>query len=150
FITVEVGPDHTQHWVHKALLTHHSEYFRNALKGLWQEAVEGLVRLEDVEPCAFNIPLDWIYTGKLPGWSATEWLKAGDIDINDAKDWPEIVTQTILLMFRSCVLGDQLLAPFFHQAVNNLYVTNKASATWPYSYKSVVFGFANLPEHSPI
>ena len=49
-MTLEIGPKHIKYCLHKALLVHHSEYFRNALKGPWQEAEEGVIRLEDVEP----------------------------------------------------------------------------------------------------
>ena len=47
---LEIGPKHIKYCIHKALLVHHSEYFRNALKGPWKEAEEGVIRLEDVEP----------------------------------------------------------------------------------------------------
>lgn len=47
-ITLIIGPDHEKRYIHKALLVHHSEYFRKALSGPWKEAEEGIVRLEDV------------------------------------------------------------------------------------------------------
>jgi len=48
-VTVEIGADHKKYCVHKALLTHHSEYFCKALQGPWKEAHEGVVTLEDIE-----------------------------------------------------------------------------------------------------
>jgi hypothetical protein len=51
-IILEIGPDRLKYYVHKALLVHHSEYFRNALKGPWKEAEGGVVKLVDVQPAA--------------------------------------------------------------------------------------------------
>lgn len=54
---LEVGPDRVKYCDHKALLVHHSEYFRNALGGSWEEAKAALIVLEEIEPatctCAF-------------------------------------------------------------------------------------------------
>jgi hypothetical protein len=49
-VVLKVGLDQKQFHIHKALLVHHSEYFRKALNGPWKEATEGVVKLEDVEP----------------------------------------------------------------------------------------------------
>jgi hypothetical protein len=49
-VTIEIGAERKQYCVHKALLVHHSEYFKKALQGDWKEAREGKVTLEDVEP----------------------------------------------------------------------------------------------------
>jgi hypothetical protein len=46
---LETGPEHDQNHVHIALLTHHSEYFYNALRDPWEEAHEGVVSLDDIE-----------------------------------------------------------------------------------------------------
>lgn len=48
-VVVEVGPNSIKHHVHKALLIHHSDYFRKVLTGSWKEAQEQVVTLEDVE-----------------------------------------------------------------------------------------------------
>jgi hypothetical protein len=48
-VTRVVGPTRLKYYVHKILLVHHSEYFRNALKWPWKEAKEGVIILEDVE-----------------------------------------------------------------------------------------------------
>jgi hypothetical protein len=49
-VTVEVVPDRRRFLLHKALLSHHSEYFAGALRGKWQEAQTGVVPLLDIEP----------------------------------------------------------------------------------------------------
>jgi hypothetical protein len=58
-IVVEIGPDAKKYFVHKALLMHHSKFFKKALTGTWKEAQEGVVRLEDVEtePCECQLLL---------------------------------------------------------------------------------------------
>jgi hypothetical protein len=49
-VILEIGSDRVKYCVHKALLVHHSEYFRKALQGPWKEAEEGVFRLPDIEP----------------------------------------------------------------------------------------------------
>jgi len=51
-VLVVVGPQKKKYYIHKALLVHHSEYFRKALQGSWKEAPEGVVELEDIDHCA--------------------------------------------------------------------------------------------------
>lgn len=48
-VVVEIGPERKKYYIHRALLVHHSEYFRKALHGSWQEAEKGVVALDDVE-----------------------------------------------------------------------------------------------------
>lgn len=48
-ICVLVGPEKKAYNIHEAILTHHSEYFRNALRGPWKEADEGIIPLGGVE-----------------------------------------------------------------------------------------------------
>ena len=48
-MTIVIGTEEpNKHYIHQALLIHHSEYFRKALQGPWLEAEEGVVRLKDV------------------------------------------------------------------------------------------------------
>ena len=47
-VIVEIGQESTKYHMHRALLVHHSEYFRKALEGPWKEADEGVVRIDDV------------------------------------------------------------------------------------------------------
>lgn len=46
--SVHVGPNATTYRIHKALLTQHSIYFKNALSGQWKESKEG-IRLDDID-----------------------------------------------------------------------------------------------------
>ena len=57
-VIVEIGPEAKKYNVHKALLMHHSQFFKKALTGSWKEAQQGVVRLDDVEtePCGSSLP----------------------------------------------------------------------------------------------
>ena len=48
-IAVEVDAERVKHYVHRALLEEHSEYFKRALNGSWKEAEDKTVCLDDVE-----------------------------------------------------------------------------------------------------
>lgn len=48
-VVLEIGPDRKTYYIHKALLSQHSNYFRKALQGPWKEAEEGVFTLDDVE-----------------------------------------------------------------------------------------------------
>jgi hypothetical protein len=48
-VTIEVGHEKTQYFVHPSILAYHSEYFKRALNGPWKEADERLIKLDDVE-----------------------------------------------------------------------------------------------------
>ncbi|KAH7084944.1 hypothetical protein BKA63DRAFT_6395 [Paraphoma chrysanthemicola] len=77
-VSIKVSPGKKTYRVHKALLVHHSEYFRNALRNSWSEAKNGGVTLDDVEPGIFDIFVEWLYTGNTPdGFSS--WIKAAGI-----------------------------------------------------------------------
>lgn len=48
-VILEIGAERRKYFIHKALLTHHSEDFRRALTGDWKERQEGISQLHDVE-----------------------------------------------------------------------------------------------------
>jgi hypothetical protein len=50
-VAVEIGLERVKHYVHKALLEEHSEYFKKALNGPWKEAEDKVVCLDDVDCC---------------------------------------------------------------------------------------------------
>lgn len=58
-VAVEVGRERVKHFVHKALLEEHSEYFKKALSGPWKEAEEESVCLDDVKcsTCKFMVDI---------------------------------------------------------------------------------------------
>lgn len=58
-VVIKLGPKGIDYHVHKALLVHHSEYFRNALTGRWKESEEQAITLADVEPDACTYVPSW-------------------------------------------------------------------------------------------
>ncbi|KAF1967551.1 hypothetical protein BU23DRAFT_411489, partial [Bimuria novae-zelandiae CBS 107.79] len=58
-VTVEHEDDAREFHIHKALIMHHSEYFRGALRpDAFQEGETGEVTLRDIDPNAFAIFVD--------------------------------------------------------------------------------------------
>lgn len=62
-ITIKVGSGRTTYHVHKALLVHHSGYFRKALQECWKEGRDRCVSLDDLDldSQAFDVFVDWLY-----------------------------------------------------------------------------------------
>ncbi|CAN9083767.1 unnamed protein product [Alternaria sp. RS040] len=87
----------TQNWViPKALLSHHSEFFRAACNGRFKEGIENKITLHDCWPEVFEGFVQWLYFATLP----VEYLMSGDVYIS----------------FHLWVLGDRLLATDFKNA----------------------------------
>jgi hypothetical protein len=70
-VTIKVGPDETVYRVHEAVLTHHSEYFRGALRSGMEESKTRVFTLKDIEAHTFDAFVDWLYARKLP--NRIEW-----------------------------------------------------------------------------
>ena len=51
--------------MHKALLCHHSLYFKAAPTGNSKEAADAAIKLDDEDPKVFSWFNDWLYTGTL-------------------------------------------------------------------------------------
>lgn len=63
-VIVKVGPLEKEFHIHKGLICHYSEYFRDAFKAGFQES-EGMVKLNQDEVDVFQCFFNWLYTGKL-------------------------------------------------------------------------------------
>ncbi|KAF2833981.1 hypothetical protein CC86DRAFT_390060 [Ophiobolus disseminans] len=127
-VILDVGPDHVNFCIHKALLEHYSEYFRNALKGPWAEAQKGVIWLGDIDivpgmrMCSFerhhltmtvNIFVHWLYTQQLPAESNyQEWLNIiGESYVYSSQD-----------MIKAYAFADRFLIPSFQRAINETIV----------------------------
>ncbi|KAF1849865.1 uncharacterized protein K460DRAFT_411672 [Cucurbitaria berberidis CBS 394.84] len=107
-VVIEVGPERKKYYLHKALLVHHSDYFRKALEGPWTEAQEGVIKLEDIEPAVVNWFVHWLYTGTLPGY-------------RDFKEENRIFDSPIeghMAKLKSYAFAERFLVPEFRKAVN--------------------------------
>ncbi|KAH7094573.1 hypothetical protein FB567DRAFT_6647 [Paraphoma chrysanthemicola] len=151
-VLVEVGPKHEKHYIHKALLVHHSDYFRKALQGPWKEAHSGKVVLEDVESAIFNIFEHWLYFGSLPSSTDTE---------SAVSEWREITQQllhhdaesVILWCIQAYALGERFQAPKLCDALIDVCVTldvDFVDFDCDNILPTIEFAFANIPKDHPI
>ncbi|KAH7094591.1 hypothetical protein FB567DRAFT_574567 [Paraphoma chrysanthemicola] len=114
FVTVKVGSESKIYHIHKPLLIHHPGYFRNALRGSWKEAQEGVVTLADVDSGIFNVFVEWLYKGDVPT-TAWAWLTVAQHP-NPSASEPNIEFDFLLTILKAYVLGDRLLSPHFRSA----------------------------------
>ncbi|KAI4249483.1 MAG: hypothetical protein L6R42_008970 [Xanthoria sp. 1 TBL-2021] len=65
-VTVRVGTgEGKQSWtIQKKLLTHHSTFFAAAFNGSFGEAITNTIELDEDDPQAFQLFVQWLYTGK--------------------------------------------------------------------------------------
>ncbi|KAF2625439.1 hypothetical protein BU25DRAFT_345683, partial [Macroventuria anomochaeta] len=141
-VMVEVGPELKKYFVHKPLLTSHSEYFRKALQGSWKEAREGTVSLKDVDARVFKLFVHWIYTNALP--------KENELDQLTGPYEPD--GQAFWFYINAYVFRDRFLALGFQRAVQEAlgsYLNNP----FPWdddSINAVQYAVANIAPHRPI
>ncbi|KAJ4376729.1 hypothetical protein N0V86_006846 [Didymella sp. IMI 355093] len=60
-----VGKEKKMMHVHESKLTMSSDFFKNTLKGEWQETVTRMVELPGCGPDSFIIYAEWLYTGRM-------------------------------------------------------------------------------------
>jgi hypothetical protein len=104
--------------LHKALLTHHSEYFRNAFNGSWKEANDKLISLDDVEVVAVDIFANWLYTQQVPNSSEVDSLA----DLENIDDKYDDDDSTITGYTKALVFGARFMVPLFRKAVHDCIV----------------------------
>ncbi|KAJ8111033.1 hypothetical protein OPT61_g6274 [Boeremia exigua] len=148
-VIVEIGTNKIRYSVHKALLIHHSEYFRTALRGPWKEADEGVARLVEIETPEFNLFVHWLYTQQVPDHK------------KDCAMWDHIVNGKhsnrmflsrsqyqlpTLTLLRAYVLGDRLLAEEFRRLTNNHLVEGDSTVGFNpmESLPSIEWAFENI------
>jgi hypothetical protein len=136
-VNVKIGPEHATYRIHKALLVHHSDYFRNALCGSWKEAEEGQVVLNDLETSAFDVFVDWMYTKKIPE-TEQQWLTP-----EPDEGFYSYNCRMNLLRLKAYVVADRLGALELLQAINNNYVDDNCDG--PPWYEEIIYAFSNIP-----
>ena len=143
-----IGPQRQQYHVHKALITHHSEYFHKALNGPWKEAEDKTVVLDHVDPMIFDIFSHWLYAQKLP--TQTEWDRlAKTYQPAEQHHKEDSVLNKIIVLTKALIFADRFFSPGFHRAVNNAIVDIVVTETKliDISFLSAVkFAFDFLPE----
>ncbi|KAH9876255.1 hypothetical protein J1614_004134 [Plenodomus biglobosus] len=98
-VVVKVGAEAKAYTLHKELLTFHSGFFRGALSGHFEESIEGVINLKDLEVDAFNVFVDWMYEKALP-----EYIPSGLL-----APWP-LRPRIIGFAFHVYIMADMLLA----------------------------------------
>ncbi|KAI9675666.1 MAG: hypothetical protein M1817_001033 [Caeruleum heppii] len=64
-VNVYVGPAR-KHWIlHEKLLSHHSPFFASAFGGAFAEAETGKIELLEDDPAAFELLIQWLYSGSM-------------------------------------------------------------------------------------
>jgi hypothetical protein len=138
--TIAIGPQKKLYHVHKALICHHSDYFRTVYNGRWKEAEDG-VALEDVHVGVFNLFVHWLYTQRLPR------------DDSELVRVTEVVCSSVVaasnMLLEACVFGDRFLAPAFQCIAHNIFIeSNKDSPG--ILYEHVILAYNEFPEDSPM
>jgi hypothetical protein len=145
FVVLEVGPQKQHYHLHKALLVHHSDYFRSAMNGSWKEAEDELISLKDVETIAVEIFIHWLYTQQILNTMEVEEMQHEPTD-----DDPAITGYT-----KAFVFGARFLVPRFRHAVHNRIVDtllgeNGDAPRNPTFFTATKYALENLPSNHNI
>lgn len=150
----DVAPTETTFLVHCALLTLHSQYFKNALKGEWKEAQSRTITLTDVncttcKSCfkcqglsansvTVEIFVNRLYTDKLP-LQLRDWSQ---LPASGCLDTDEM--ESDLSKVRCVIFGDSYAATKFQIECEREIITNLVNDGVPY-FEPIILAFANLP-----
>jgi hypothetical protein len=97
-VFVGTGKDIATWTIPKALLSHHSEFFRAACNGPFKEGLENRISLPDADPIVFQAFVRWLYFAAL----SVKWVAEDD---------------DVYLGLSFWVLDNQLIAPAFQDCV---------------------------------
>jgi hypothetical protein len=133
-----VGPDESQHTLHKDLLCKKSPYFTAAANDCWKEGQEGRVPLPNDDPAAFALYVQWVYRDRI--FSSQD---MGDTGGN---------REEIDLLIEAFVLGEKLQDQNFKDAViDSLVDTPDGQDTrWYPRSAAVDRAYKGTPESSPL
>ncbi|KAH6639639.1 hypothetical protein C7974DRAFT_410597 [Boeremia exigua] len=140
---IKIGHESTPYYVHKSLLTQHSEYFQRALNGSWKEAEEGVITLEDVECNTFDIFVEWLYTQKVPK-KYSEWLK----DTLTPDIWQRKAVQMAIV--KACHFGDRFLVSEFGRIVERTFICYIVTSEDDLYYEVIAYAYEHLSTKSLI
>jgi hypothetical protein len=132
-VTIKVGPDETVYRVHEAVLTHHSEYFRGALRSGMEESKTRVFTLKDIEAHTFDAFVDWLYARMLP--NRIEWRTR----YPSQKPNPEDMRLVALYAF-----ADRFIVSGLKNAITVLLIECYNIFAVP-SHATIIFAFEHLP-----
>jgi hypothetical protein len=137
-IEVLVGPDAVPFSVHEELVCASSAFFKGALSHNWAESQQRSVRLEEEEPDAFEIYLQWLYRGTLP---VPKWDRITHKRRSAQADF--------LLLAKAYVLGDKLQdGDFADTVIDALVMANNDEVELIWG-DTISYIFENTPDSSP-
>ncbi|KAL1629713.1 hypothetical protein SLS56_005368 [Neofusicoccum ribis] len=128
-VFLKIGPDKKVFSVHKEIFSRQSPYFSALFSGHWKEGKKKSVTLNDADPDAFGIVMNWKYTDHISKALVDNTLVQAYI-FADRYDVPEL-RQRIALRFY------------------DLYYSPKRTR-WLPSFETIICAFDNLPESSKL
>ncbi|KAH7084945.1 hypothetical protein BKA63DRAFT_559619 [Paraphoma chrysanthemicola] len=149
-IAIHIGPTRGPFHVHAALLTHHSEYFRIALRGLWKDAQERVIAIEDIEPATFGFFVRWLYTQGVPNHAMNvDRPVIVDCDVPSGPDAPCEILHNLLEAY---VFGDRFLVPQYRHEANKQFsaVLTRHGAFGTKRWQINQYAFTHISSERPI
>ena len=140
-MTILVGPDESQHTVHKDLLCQKSPYFSAAANDCWKEGQEGRVPLPADDPSAFALYVQWLYRERI--FSSQDMTDTGGN------------REEIDLLIEAFVLGEKLQDQNFKDAVIDSLVhavdtPDGQDTRWYPRSAAIDRAYRGTPEGSPL
>ena len=119
-VTILVGGDRNEFFVHRMLLEKHSEYFAASLRKQWSESTERAIILPDDDPIGAQKFFQWVYTGKV---TIDDFEHFTNMYVFADKTMAGVYTNQLMDVARSlCVERDHILEP---HAVKKLYIIGR-------------------------
>lgn len=128
-VSVKVGKEKQEFFVHKGLICHYSTYFKNAFTGEFQEGHTGVVELANDSVAVFKAFYSWTYIRKL----FEPVSEVGKVPLTS-----EILT-------RLYVFGDARGIPSLKNASINALI-DKIANEWNIPTPSIPYIYDNTPE----
>lgn len=163
---VRVGPEQRQYYVHKALLTRHSDYFRNAFNGSWKEADENSISFEDVDTTTFELFVHWLYcqdsalANDVPLVEEVCRIHGYFLQVSKCNEDLEVIQVTnewqdalFMALTKAIAFGDKFLCFKFFRAAHNAlvdFVLEIRPISGIALLSAAQYAWDNLPEDSKI
>ncbi|KAF2677217.1 hypothetical protein K458DRAFT_436698 [Lentithecium fluviatile CBS 122367] len=144
-ITVKVGPDAKEYYIHKVLLVRHSGFFRGALSSsVFQSAEDGVVTLADIETGTFDGFAYWLYYREMK--PKEQWNEAYPPSRYEYASYTNGSLCATTRLTHWYVFADRFLVPDFKKLLMGVaFNLFEHSLSW---YKDVIYAWANLPHNS--
>jgi hypothetical protein len=139
--------------VSKQRLCEVSEFFSRACSDRWKSGREGVIELEQADPKIFSIFLAWAFDRNIE--NSEDYIIVKDKD-EDIKSWEDSSTDRHCQLVDCYILGQELLAADFKNAVMDLIIKNHKFHTKQFcsisatSWQDICDDYGNTPSGSPL